>query len=186
MGSLFDQYRQSFERDGADASILTNAVGAERDELESDLIAYLDVDAASAADALWMMKSTNAAPHLRVAMEGADAATRAHIARALLFVEDDSSWIEPIAKAINDQTISALARTRLISLLYRVKHPEAFAALESAMLDHDHFVRRSAAFFYSRNSAKRTADSTIQNNVGEYDEARIRRFIEKMRAKIDG
>lgn len=185
MKSLFQQYLGSLSRDGGNASILESAAGVEREQLENDLIAYLAVDAALAADALRIMESVEAAPQLREAMDEADAESRAHLARALWAIDGDARWVEPIAKAVTDQAISSVTRTRLISLLYQVKHPDAFIALESAMLDHDHLIRWNAAFIYSENSARKTADSTISNNVGQYDEIRIRRFIKRMRGKVD-
>ena len=186
MESLFDKYRQSAGRDGADARILTKAKGPERDQLVRDLVSYLRVDPAFSADALRIMKAVEASASLQATLGDADRETQAHIARALWEFDNDPRWIEIIANPIVDNSLSEYSRTRLMGLLHHVKHTVAFAALESAMLDDEYLVRRSAAVYYSQNSARRTADSTIDNNVREYDEDRIRQFLSKLRAKING
>lgn len=183
LARLFDEYLASSGRDGPDASILLNATGGEREQLERDLIDYLSIDPAFAADAIRFLKSAFALPQLKAALTLADSESRAHIARAIWEVEKDERWLVIIADAFKTETSSSSLMV-MMALFYHVKHPLAFASLEALMFHQDFLVRSCAAYYYSENSARKTADSTIRNNLQEHDRDRIRKFINKLRTKV--
>ncbi len=181
MATLYETFRASFGRDGADFSIVKRAKGAARDQLEEALIANLGPIQAMA---LGMMKSRAAVPHIEAALAADTSTDRLQYARALWQLTDDPHYIAIIARAIADrQTTEAYERGFAAGLLGGVKHPDAFAALEVGILDPEHAVRRQAANVYAHNSAGKTSFDTIERNVRDYDESRLAKLIDKLRAK---
>ena len=184
MAMLFDQYLASSGKDGPDALILINATGGDRDQLERDLIEYLEPDAAFAADALRQMKSTVALPQLKAALTSKDLSTRVHVARAIWEVENDERWLVILTDALQNE-VKWYSLVDMTALVCGVKHRLVFEALEVLMFHSDFIVRSCAARYYSENSVRKTSDLTIRNNLQRYDADRIRKFINKMRTKVD-
>ena len=184
--SLYEQFRASYGRDGPDYSILKKADGAEREALIEALIQAVNTNKDGwAALALGTLKAAAAVPALTVALEAAAPSEGAYLARALWDIEGRIEHVVYIAEAIFEPGNDPFDRMSLIGLLTRVREPPAFDALERALYDRDYLVRRCAASIFSHNSARRTADRTIDNNLSNYDEQKIRRFAEKLRSKID-
>lgn len=182
MYSLYEQFRQSFGRDGPDYTIVENAVGKERENLESDLIANLGYFEALA---LGLIKSQQAVPELKQLLNGGTSQQRSAAGRALWDIEGDATYLAPITAIIVDsESGREFEKIAAIGLLLNVNHQSAFDALEHALFDPEYLVRTNAASIYLMNATGRVDDRTVYRNVTELDHSKIARFAQRLRAKI--
>ena len=182
MTKLYDEWRDSFNKDGPDYSIVERATGSSKYKLEDDLVANLGYYEALA---LGLMKSEKSIPHLKKALQiKSESNSIEAIARALWDIEGDSKYITVIASLLAAKGHDKFDRMRFIGLLTNVRHPKAFSALELALFDPDYLVRRCSASIYSYNSARQTSAGTIDRNVLSNDRKKIQKLADILSAKV--
>ena len=172
MASVYEDFRRSFTRDGADYSIIDRASGQDLVDLENDLIANLDY---YEVPALAHMKSKKALPHLKSALRESCGTMSVFIAQALweisgfkrapdiciavLLDEDgDSSWSSRIhaAYALREFNIEAVNK-----------------ALRSAMFDENYLVRHHAAMSLANNRGRKLSDERARACLSDGEAAQI-------------
>ena len=184
--TIFESFKSSYSREGADYSILENAHGTERERLEDDLINdFLKTKDPWVALALGYITSSKATEILTSTLEKASSDQRPYLARALWYIEKDTKYLDIISYEVKNTELSDLERITIIWLFHKIKENKVFETLESALHDKEFLVRVNAAKLYSSLSYRKTNDKTIFNNIKHLDHEKIDMFIQKLRSKVN-
>lgn len=175
MASLYDQFRASYDRQGADYSIIERASGIERDELIEALITEPDIHA---VPALGMLKASAAIPVLRGLLTHEAGMMVARAARALW----DICEHEEAAPALIRVLTSSLPWTQKLDAaigLCGIVNEQTTEALRQGCFDDEYLVRYHALNSLAYNLGRPPKDDMrIVEVVGELDRDRIQQFIE--------
>ncbi len=172
MSTLYEKFRASFNRNGADWSIVTRARGVARRQLEDDLIANLDYFEATA---LGIMKSERAVGVLKEQLATRSGSVKVRIARALWDITQYPGSLAAIASVVlaDAQSTSWSDRVDAACALHGIHHPEADAALGKALFDEEYLVRYNAAQTLAANHRRKMSDKKIAAAVSDGDKAKI-------------
>jgi HEAT repeat protein len=173
MTTLYERFRASIDRDGFDASIIQNARGDARDQLEDDLIANPEY---YEAYALAMLKSVKAVPKLKQHLPISSDSTKVAIARALWDIEQYAEAPAVIASVLTGDAKSTSWSTRIDAAyaLRDIHQPQVIAALGQALFDEEYLVRCNAAHALAANRGRRVSDDRIVAAVSDGDQEKNR------------
>jgi len=153
MPKLYNKWKATINKDGPDYSIITKANGYHKKKLENDLITHLGYYEILS---LGLMKSKKSLPHIKKALKTKSQLNlKGACARALWDIEGDSKYISILASLLADKNLDKFERMKIIGLFTNLRHPKAFTALESVLLDPDYLIRRYSASIYSYNKQVR-------------------------------
>ena len=182
--TIFESFKSSYSRDGANYSILDYAQGEERDKLENDLIHdFMKTKDSWVALALGYISSSKATKTLKSTLEKSSSG-RAYIARALWDIEKDDKYLDIISTEVLNTELSDIQRTIIIWLFRNVKEDRVFKTLENALHDDEYLVRFNAAQVYSSLSSRTTKVDTIFNNIKDLNHEKIGLFIQELKSKV--
>ena len=194
MKSHYTRWKESWDKDGPDNSILDEADGEDRETLESDLISNLGQ---YEAIALARLGSAKAVPHIEHMRTKSRGIKKAAMSFALIRISGRTDHIEDITTVLCPPKLRSILnhiklwnffswwnRIEAAYYLESCSDARAFDALEKAMSDPDFLVRYNAATVFSKNSKQQTDDRMIVDNTKDNDKSKIHFLAQLLRSRI--